>query len=152
MLGAFPYSSMNNVVRMGPIDTSVDAFFKLATTPSDCTVFNAINCNSTSLINIILEMKKIGMDIELMEDEQFAAALEKAEQDPDKVQVLQSLLAYQNKRAEKASYLTEAACVYTNQILAREGFFWNITDGPYIERFVSSLESLGFFDEDSLER
>ena len=152
MLGAFPYSSMNNVVRMGPIDTSVEAFFKLAQTPSDCTVFNAINCNSTSLINIILEMKKIGMDIELMEDDQFAAALEKAEQDPDKVQVLQSLLAYQNNRAEKASYLTEAACVYTNQILAREGFFWNITDGPYIERFVSSLEALGFFDEDSLER
>jgi len=152
MLGAFPYSSMNNVVRMGPIDTSVSAFFKLATTPSDCTVFNAINCNSTSLINIILEMKKIGMNIELMEDEQFAATLEQAEQDPDKVQVLQSLLAYQNKRAEKASYLTEAACVYTNQILAREGFFWNITDGPYIERFVNSLEALGFFDEDSLER
>ena len=152
MLGAFPYSGMGGEVRMGPIDTSADAFLRLATTPKDCTVFNAINCNSTPMINIILEMIRKGMEIRLVENDEFKAILEKAEQDPEKVQVLQSLLAYQNKRVQKAAFTTEASCEYTTQVLAREGFFWNITDAPYIERFVDSLETLGFFDEDALER
>ncbi len=152
MLGVFPYSGMDGVVRMGPIDTSASAFLHLARTPKECTVFNAINCNSTPMINIILEMNRVGMEIRLVENEEFRTILEKAEQDPEKVQVLQSLLAYQNKRVQKAAYTTEASCEYTNQVLAREGFFWKITDGPYIERFVSSLEMLGFFDEDALER
>ena len=152
MLGAFPFSGMGGEVRMGPIDTSADAFMRLASAPKDCTVFNAINCNSTPMINIILEMIRKGMNIRLVENDEFKAILEKAEQDPEKVQVLQSLLAYQNKRVQKAAYTTEASCEYTTQVLAREGFFWNITDGPYIERFVDSLETLGFFDEDALER
>ena len=152
MLGAFPYSGMGGEVRMGPIDTSANAFLRLARTPKDCTVFNAINCNSTPMINIILEMIRKGMEIRLVENDEFKIILEKAEQDPEKVQVLQSLLAYQNKRVQKAAFTTEASCEYTTQVLAREGFFWNITDGPYIERFVDSLETLGFFDEDALER
>jgi Putative dehydrogenase domain of multifunctional non-ribosomal peptide synthetases and related enzymes len=152
MLKAFPYSGMESVVRMGPIDTSVDAFLRLARTPKDCTLFNAINSNSTPIINIIRGMKKIGMEIRLVENDEFKAILQEAEQDPEKVKILQSLLAYQNVRIAKAARLVEASCEYTTQVLAREGFFWNMTDGDYIERFIKSLETLDFFDEDSLVR
>jgi len=152
LLGVFPYSGMGSIVRMGPIDTSANAFLRLAKTPKGCVLFHAINCNTTPMINIIREMNRIGMKIRLVENEEFKAELAKAEQDPEKVQVLQSLLAYQNVRLAKAAMLVDASCDYTTQVLAREGFFWNVTDGAYIERFVNSLEELGFFDEDALDR
>lgn len=152
MLGVFPYSGMQSPVRMGPIDTSAEAFIKLARTPKECTVFHAINCNSTMMINIIREMHRIGMDIRLVENAEFKEEIEKAEQDPEKVKVLQSLLAYQNVRTIKTAFMIHASCDYTTQVLAREGFFWNMTDETYIKQFVRSLQKMGFFDEEILIR
>ena len=48
--------------------------------------------------------------------------------------------------------MVPAKCEYTNQILARMGYFWHATDSDYIRKFINVLTGLGFFDEDDLPR
>ena len=149
LLKCFPYSRMSAPMRMEPIDTSVKAFMKLARTPEECCLFNAVNVHSIPTIDVIRVMKETGLDIEITDDETFDRALAEAEKDPQKAAILSSMLAYK-RNASLAS--VPVRFDYTSQILARTGFFWNITDSTYIRRFIESMKGLGFFDENYINR
>lgn len=152
VLKCFPYFMMNQPLRMGPIDVSAKAFMLLAKTPKECTVFNAINNHSIPTVSVIRVMQKSGMDISLVEDEQFHEALLEAEKDPKKAAILQSMLAYINVNGGTSVIPVQASCEYTTQVLARMGFFWNETGEEYVHRFIDALAGLGFFDETNLNR
>lgn len=152
VLKSFPYSMMNQPLRMGPIDTSAKAFMLLAKTPKECTVFNAINNHCLPTISVIRVMQKAGIDIRLVEDKQFREALKEAEKDPKKAAILQSMLAYANSKDAASMVPVQASCEYTTQVLARMGFFWNETGEEYIQKFIDALQGLGFFDEANLNR
>lgn len=151
MLGCFPYSMINQSLRMGPIDTSAHAFFLLARTPKECCLFHAINNNVVPMIHVIRQMQQSGMNIRLVDDCEFDKAMEEAEKEPEKAEILQSILAYKNLGGAKAVPVA-ATCEYTSQVLARMGFFWNATVETYIHQFIDALNGLGFFDEDFLTR
>ncbi len=151
MLKAFPHSMINNPVRMGAIDESAKAFLLLAQTPTDCRLFNAVNTHSVPLIDIIRNLKALGMEINIVEKEEFDDALEQAEQDPAKAAILASMLAYKNMNG-KNTVPVEIRFDYTSKILSRMGFYWHNTDKDYIRRFIEALISLCFFDENNLNR
>ena len=151
VLKAFPYSMMDALVRMGPIDVSSEAFLKLARTPKENCLFNAVNNNTLPLSILINVMRECGIQIDYVEDDEFTRRLEEAEKNQDKAQILQSITAYNS--LHKAGLRDVAPSGdFTAQLLARMNFFWPVTSTTYIERFVNGLIGLDFFDEDFLNR
>ena len=151
MLKVFPYNMINFPVRMGSIDESAKAFMLLAQTPRECCLFNAINTHSAPLVDIIHIMKELGIEIDITYNEVFEKELEKAEADPDKAAILQSMLAYKNMNG-KNTIPVASKFDYTSKVLACMGFYWKNTDSGYIRRFIKALIGLEFFDENNLNR
>ena len=152
MLGCFPYSMIENQICMGPIDTSCEAFLKLARTPKECCVFNAVNNHTLPLGDVIREMNKKGMNIRFTEYEDFARALHDAQLDPDKAAILSSMTAYMNPAHGKSVVMLSCESHFTTQVLARMGFFWNASNEKYVNDFINVLSGFSFFDEDNLSR
>ena len=150
ILKAFPYSNMSQDMRFGPIDASVRSFLYLARTPKECCLFHAVNNHSTPAIDVIRVMQECGIEIELVEDEVFLQRMQEADQDPEKAAILSSILAYKDMAA--GAVPVEEKSEYTNQILARLGFFWNTPDESYMRKFVEDMAGLAFFDENNLYR
>lgn len=146
--GAFPYSAMNTMVEMAPVDSTARAILMLCKTPAQCRVFHPYNNHYVPLGDIILQMRRMGMKIELLEDEAFDNALQKAKADPVKARVLTTLLAYENMDTGKKIEMIETENEYTTQALYRLGFEWSMTSRAYMNRFLEALEGLGFFETD----
>jgi len=152
LLGCFPYQMIENQVCMGPIDTSCSAFLKLAKTPKECCVFNAVNNHTLPLGDIIRQMNTAGIPIRFVEYEEFAEALTEAQKDPDKAAILSSMTAYMNTAHGKKVVALPFESHYTTQILARLGFFWNASNERYVNDFINVLKGFRFFDSDNLTR
>ena len=152
LLGCFPYQMIENQVCMGPIDTSCNAFLRLAKTPKECTVFNAVNNHTLPLGDIIRQMNAAGIPIRFVEYEEFAEALNEAQKDPDKAAILSSMTAYMNTAHGKKVVALPFESHYTTQILARMGFFWNVSSERYVNDFINVLMGFRFFDSDNLTR
>ena len=152
LLGCFPYQMIENQVCMGPIDTSCNAFLRLAKTPKECTVFNAVNNHTLPLGDIIRQMNAAGINIRFVEYEEFAHALNEAQKDPDKAAILSSMTAYMNTAHGKKVIALPFESHYTTQILARLGFFWNASNERYVNDFINVLKGFRFFDSDNLTR
>ena len=149
LLKCFPYSRMNSAMRLGAIDASVSAFLKLAKTPRENCLFHAVNNHLVPTVDVIRIIQEKGYGISLVEDAEFSKALSEAEQDPQKAAILSSLLAYNRKMP---TVPVPVECEYTNQVLSRLGFFWNMPDREYIRKFIEGISELGFFDEENLVR
>ncbi len=152
LLGCFPYQMLENQVCMGPIDTSCNAFLRLAKTPGECTVFNAVNNHTLPLGDIIRQMNEAGIPIRFVEYEEFASALNEAQKYPDKAAILSSMTAYMNTAHGKTVVALPFESHYTTQVLARMGFFWNASNERYVNDFINVLKGFRFFDSDNLTR
>ena len=152
LLGCFPYSMIENQVCMGPIDRSCEAFLKLAKTPKECCVFNAVNNHTLPLGDIIRQMNENGSKVDFVEYEEFAAALHEAQKDPEKAAILSSMTAYMNTAHGKKIVALPFNAHYTTQILARMGFFWNASNEKYVNDFINVLRGFMFFRKDNLKR
>ncbi len=152
LLGCFPYSMIENQVCMGPIDRSCEAFLKLAKTPKECCVFNAVNNHTLPLGDIIRQMNENGSKVDFVEYEEFAHALHEAQKDPEKAAILSSMTAYMNTSHGKKITALPFSAHYTTQILARMGFFWNASNEKYVNDFINVLRGFRFFRKDNLKR
>jgi hypothetical protein len=119
----------------------------LATTPKECTVFHPFNNHVQLMGDVVREMAiTLNTHIEEVEDEEFQQRLQEAGQDPEKAQILQSMLAY---NASGKDVLTGFAKYnpYTCNVLARLGFHWNSTSWDYVRQFIQAIASLDFFED-----
>ncbi|MCQ4635722.1 amino acid adenylation domain-containing protein [Anaerovorax odorimutans] len=145
LIGRFPYTMMDSAAEMAPIDSTSQAILQLAKTPKACCLFHPYNNHSIYMGDIIHEMKRHGMDIELAEEKDYLAALEKAQKDPQKAEVLSSMIAYQNMGHGKITLPVKKENHYTMQVLYRLQYNWPTTSKEYVGRFVEALDGLGFF-------
>lgn len=152
MLGCFPYSMIENQVCMGPIDTSCEAFLKLARTPKECCLYNAVNNHTLPLGDIIRRMNENGMNINFVDDDVFAEKLKEAQKDPEKAAILSSMTAYMNMAHGKKVTALSCESHYTTQVLARLNFFWNASNEKYVDDFINVLRGFRFFEKDNLNR
>lgn len=144
--GAFPYSAMSMPVEMAPINSTASAILLLAQTPDECCIFHPYNNHYVPLGDIILQMKRMGYNIKLAENDEFAQALKAAENDPEKAKLLTTMLAYENMDSDKKIEMIKTENEYTTQILYRMGFEWSMTSREYMNQFLSAIDGLGFFD------
>ncbi len=146
VIGAYPYSMMNYPVEMAPIDETAEAIVRLCATDEKCCIFHPFNNHYVPLGDVILQMRKMGMDIKLVEDDEFMKMLQKAQESPEKSAKLTTLLAYDNKDSTKVVEMIPADNEFTTQALYRLGFSWSMTSRDYMNSFLTALDGLGFFD------
>jgi amino acid adenylation domain-containing protein/thioester reductase-like protein len=147
-VGCFPYSSYHMTAELTPIDSTTAAVLLLAETSGLCRVFHPYNNHRLFMGDIVLTMKDLGIEIEMVEDDVFENALSAAMKDPARAESLTSLIAYQNMAQGKAAFPIAKKNDYTTQALLRLGWRWPETDGEYLRKFITGLMGLGFFGGD----
>lgn len=80
-----------------------------------------------------------------MENDVFMNAEREAMDEPEKVNALQPLLAYDSDKASQTTFIRYDSS-FTSQILYRLGFRWDPTSHEYVSRFIQAIKSLNFFE------
>lgn len=148
LVGGYPYESMDQPFELSPIDYVAKAILLLAQTPRECTVFHPFNNHQLLMNDLYTQMDQIGLKVSPMESTAYEKALEQAKEDPQKAEVLSSMIAYQNMAHGRKTYSVEKSNAYTMQVLYREGFRWPVTSHEYMKKFLIALQGLGFFDQE----
>ena len=146
MLGCCPYSMRNKQVEFSPINEVAKAILLLATTPTACCVFHPYNIHTQFLGDVLMELITVGDGVKFVEQEEFAEAMEQAKEDPQKAKLMSSLLAYQDMAHGQKTADVKRDNDYTTQVLYRLNFAWSPTSWDYVERMLTAIGTLGFFD------
>ena len=146
MLGCASFDQLDKTMEFSPIDAVAKAVVILSGTPDDCTMFHVFNNQNISMEGIFHELGTLGYNIDYVEPEDFAKAFAAAQSDPNKASELTSIMAYMPAPGGKESVRLTRQCAYTMQVLYRLKFAWPVTTWDYIERFVSALSGLGYFE------
>jgi thioester reductase-like protein len=147
-IGCFPYSSYHTLTELAPIGPTAEAVIKLAETSEPCRVFHPYNNHTMFMGDIILTMKELGMNIEMVEDDVFQSTLSSVMKDQSRVEALTSLIAYQNIARGKTAVPVAVKNDYTTQALLRMGWYWPETNNEYLRKFLTGLKGLGMFGGD----
>ncbi len=147
-LGCVPYEKDCGYSEYSPINEVADAIVRLTLTPDGCTIFQPGNIHWPPYGDTIDCMNRIGIAIERVENKEFQRRLTLAMQDPQKSELVQSLVAY--KSSNDGSFRVGNGWdtkSYTAQVLLRLGFRWSFTSWDYIENYLRSIQGLGVFDD-----
>ena len=146
MLGCCPYSMRNKQVEFSPINEVAHAIVLLSCTPKECTVFHPYNIHGQFLGDVLTGLTSVGDGVRFVEQDEFAQAMEQAKEDPVKAKQMSSLLAYQDMAHGQKTTDVKRDNDYTTQVLYRLDFSWSPTSWDYVERMLTAISSLGFFD------
>ena len=146
MLGCCPYSMRNKQVEFSPINEVAHAIVLLSSAPKECTVFHPYNIHGQFLGDVLMGLISVGDGVRFVEQEEFAQAMDLAKDDPQKAKQMSSLLAYQDMAHGQKTTDVKRDNDYTTQVLYRLGFAWSPTSWDYVERMLTAISSLGFFD------
>lgn len=147
-VGCIPYEAMSASMEFSPINEVARAVVMLSETPRANIIFHPVNANSQNYGNVINCLNRLGINISLTEQADFQAKLIEAAADESKTAILQSMLAYDNVADGKFVVFNGVDYLFTTQVLMRMGFQWSFTTWDYIERFITAIKGLGFFDEE----
>ena len=152
MLGCAAYDQLDATMEFSPIDAVARAVILLSGAPDDCTVFHVFNNQGVTMETVFSELSERGLPIRYVEREEFGKIFAEAQNDKEKAEKLTSIMAYMPGVGRQAIRL-KRNCEYTMQVLYRLGFRWPNTTWDYIDRFVSMLGELTYFEEmpESLE-
>ena len=145
-LGCCSYDDYDELTEMSPIDQTAKAVVLLASTPKECTVFQPFNNHTELLGDIIQLMNKVEGKIRFVENDDFEKALSEAGQDPEKAKLLSAMMAYQDMAHGQKTAIIERDNRYTCAVLHRLGFHWSDTAWDYVERLLTAISGLGYFD------
>ena len=146
MLGCCPHSMRNMQVEFSPINEVAHAIVLLSSTPKECTVFHPYNIHGQFLGDVLTGLTTVGDGVRFVEQEEFAEAMERAKEDPQKAKQMSSLLAYQDMAHGQKTADVKRDNNYTTQVLYRLNFNWSPTSWDYVERMLTAISTLGFFD------
>jgi hypothetical protein len=109
-------------------------------------VFHPYNIHGQFLGDVLTGLDTVGNGVRFVEQEEFAAAMDEAKSDPQKARQMSSLLAYQDMAHGQKTTDVKRDNDYTTQVLYRLGFAWSPTSWDYVERMLTAIGTLGFFD------
>ena len=146
MLGCCPYSMRNKQVEFSPINEVARAIVLLSGTPRECTVFHPYNIHGQFLGDVLSGLDTVGDGVRFVEQEEFNDAMDRAKDNPQMARQMSSLLAYQDMAHGQKTTDVKRDNDYTTQVLYRLGFAWSPTSWDYVERMLTAIGTLGFFD------
>lgn len=146
MLGCCPYGMRNKQVEFSPVNEVAQAIVKLAATPKDCCVFHPYNIHTQLLGDVLAQLRFVGDGIRFVEQEDFDKAMDRAGNDPQQAKRMASLLAYQDMAHGQKTADVNRSCDYTTQVLYRLGHSWSFTSWDYVQRMLTAIGGLGFFE------
>ena len=141
IIGCCPFAQMDNLIEFSPIDEAAKTILLLSETPKECVIFHPINHHNMAIGNVVRVMQSCGLKIKFVEQEDFQAAWQAAEEDPDKAKILTSSIAYRSGNNESEAIIFPKNNLYTMQVLYRLGYSWPLTTWKYVEKFVSFLSA-----------
>ena len=148
-IGCIPYEKDCAYSEFSPINEVADAIVRLSLTPDGCTVFQPGNVHWPPYGDTIDCLNGIGVHVERVENAEFQRRLAEAMQDPEKSELVQSLVAYKEENDGTFKVVNGwETKAYTAQVLLRLGFRWSFTTWDYIEKYLRCLQGLGVFDND----
>ena len=139
-------ADFNEVFEKWKNDFIFDAVL-LAGTNDMFTAFNADNRFGFDEWQFIEAANKCGVKITPVPDEEYYSDYHRMLGDPKINARLQGLMT--NDRPDIHGVETENK--FTANILYRLGFSWTLPDKAYIERVISGLVTLGYFDADNTD-
>ena len=143
-LGCFPISELDTEVEFSPIGYVAEAILRLAGTPSGFTVFHAYNAHFVHMDNVIDGMRKNGIFIKKVSDEEFGKRFNEVLSNDEKSMEVSALISYRENDAEHRAI--ESVNNFTVKALYKLGFSWPLINEDYISRAINALITLGFFD------
>ena len=146
LIGCCPYESFKDPVEFSPINEVAHAICLLTTTPRKCCIFHPYNNHSVFLGDVLRELDSVGTPVYMVEQEEFRKRLDQVKSDPQKVERLQSLVAYSDVTHGQEAIPVQEVNDFTMQVLYRQGFFWSPTSWDYVDRFFQTIAGFGFFD------
>lgn len=146
LIGCCPYESFKDPVEFSPINEVAHAICLLTTTPRECCIFHPYNNHSVFLGDVLRELDSVGTPVYMVEQEEFRKRLEQVKSDPQKVERLQSLVAYSDVTHGQEAIPVQEVNDFTMQVLYRQGFFWSPTSWDYVDRFFQTIAGFDFFD------
>ena len=146
MLGCCPFDEYDSITEFSPVDQTAKAVVLLASTPKECTVFQPFNNHTKLLGDILMLFEKMGPAIRFVEPQEFQEAVLTSSQDPTKADALAAMLAYQDVTHGQKAVIIERDNRYTCSVLHRLGFHWTEPDDAYINRMLTAISQLGFFN------
>lgn len=144
-LGACPISALADTVELSPIDATAEAVLALAGVDSMFSIFHINNNHIVTMGDIIFALKRYGLKIDIVTESEFATIMQEASGKDAFSEAVASLVAYDEGGKEKIT-VTENDNYFTISALYRLGFKWPIVDDSYLEKVISAVDTLGFFD------
>ena len=114
--------------------------------PDECTVFQPYNTHTRLLGDVHTGLEKIGTPFRFVEPQEFGMMMQQAALDPNKAALLTTMVAYQGSANGKPTLIVDRENEYTSQVLLRLGFRWTEPDSAYVNRMLTAISQLGFFD------
>jgi len=145
-LGCCPIDEYDSPAEFSPVNETAKAVVLLASTPKECNVFQPFNNHTDLLGDILAGFEKIGKSIRYVEENEFQQAILEASKDPKKASLMSALLAYQDMTHGQKAVTIERDNRYTSAVLLRLGFRWSAPDSAYVNRMLTAISQLGFFD------
>ncbi len=147
MLGVCPFPLLDTRMEFSPIDETARAIVLLSSTPRANCVFHVSNDHLIPMDDILSRIRlQDGSPIQYVEYETFVAHMEAAKADPEKAQMLSSILAYTTTPGGAKMVMNPASTSFTMQVLHRLGFRWDETSSAYVDMIFDKLASLRYFD------
>ena len=146
VMGCVPYDMLDTPCEFSPIDEVCRATRLLATTPREMVVFHPCNNHTLPLGDVLRAMATIGIEVQPVERDEFQQRVQQLMLDDTKSQVLQPILAYDDRGVHEMRYISSDSS-HTTQVLYRLGYWWPVAASDYVERFMKSLGDLNYFTD-----
>ncbi|MGI6465210.1 MAG: amino acid adenylation domain-containing protein [Methanobacterium sp.] len=145
-IGQIPYPVLGGKVELTPIDLAARAVLLLAQAPRECNVFHVYNSHQIYIGDIVEGMKKVGLTLEGVEEDEFRESFNQALEDETKQEAISGLVTAMGMGKGKDRGLVKVDNQYTTQILYRMGYNWPLINEEYLEMFIKYLKEMNFFD------
>ncbi|MBO2516552.1 MAG: hypothetical protein CW338_04630 [Clostridiales bacterium] len=140
-IGKCPISHSTDPMNFSPVDCTARAVVLLAGTNDEFTAFNADSRFTFDEMKVIDAMNRCGIPVIPVQDEEYYADFYRMMADPENNGKVSALLT--NDRPDLHIVSTENR--FTANVLYRLGFSWPFIDDGYLEKIITSLDTLDFF-------
>ena len=143
-VGKFPVSMLNNNVEFSPIDYTAKSIVSLSKAPKDCRVFHPCNNHKISFADVIDVLKDLEFDIDVVDEDEFEAALAEVMKDEEKQAGLEGFITSIGSGQVKKVWVKDTND-YTIQMSYLMGVKWPLISDEYVYNFMKFMKDSDFF-------